>query len=1114
MHALDRNLRNKLEKAVIRAREVAEEAAKSALEQLGVEQSVSYAYLSAEQRELRRRLRSHGRQLGDKRDPITRKQEIEMLTEEVAYEHWHRMLFARFLAENQLLMFYEGKDIENAVAVSLEECEEMAKEIGYANGWELAAKLAAKMLPQIFRPESPVFEMRFSPENQKELEVVLSELVSEVFTASDSLGWVYQFWQTKKKEEVNKARNKIGARELPVVTQIFTEPYMVSFLLDNSLGAWWVRKRLNHEDFKNAVSEDELREKASLPGVPLEFLRFIKDENGYWSPAGGTFEGWPDRLSEFKVLDPCCGSGHFLVSAFLMLVLMRMELKGLSARESVDAVLNENLHGLEIDQRCVELAAFAVALMAWKYPDAGGFRELPDLQIAWCGQSVNVKKEEWLTLAEGDNILENHLEEIHNLFKDAPVLGSLINPRNSFESGDIFEKNWKNVSKLLLAKLDKKKNENDELGIVAQGMEKAFLLLSDKYHLVITNIPYLGRSKMNDKLRYFLTKEYSKADKDLALAIIKRCLQFLYETGEVYFVTSSNWTFLKRYEEFRRDLLKSKKWTLVIEMGYKSFSTQMYDFPVSLMGLKNILPCNSSSFSNLSIINENENKAKNLIQKPMINVKQHGQLSNPDSRILIEQGSQRNSLLEKFAFSKRGIVNGDNDRWLRFFWEIKSGNWRYLQTAPQFSKFFTGRDQVINWSTNGKQMLRPGIKNPTYGLNGISITRMKSLDCTLYTGEFYDQNVAVIVPHDQSNIESYWCFCNSKYFKSMLRQLDKKIGITPATFLKVPFDLEHWQKVAEEKYPDGLPKPYSDDPTQWISHGHPSQSEAPLQVAVARLLGYRWPAEMDKDMELSDEARELIIKCNDLLPYADKEGIVCIPSVRGGVSASDRLLNLLAMAYKDKDINAILSELLAAADYAGKSLDSWLRDKFFTQHIKLFSQRPFIWHIWDGLSDGFAILVNYHKLDRKNLETLIYTYLGDWIKRQKEEIIADIDGAEEKLAAAENLKKCLELILEGEAPHDIFVRWKPIHLQPIGWEPDINDGVRMNIRPFISVPDVGKKGAGILRDKPNIKWGIDRGKDTVSNPWYHIFKGERINDYHLSLDEKKRAKEEERQRRQ
>ena len=113
---------------------------------------------------------------------------------------------------------------------------------------------------------------------------------------------------------------------------------------------------------------------------------------------------------------------------------------------------------------------------------------------------------------------------------------------------------------------------------------------------------------------------------------------------------------------------------------------------------------------------------------------------------------------------------------------------------------------------------------------------------------------------------------------------------------KVPFDLDHWSRVAAERYPDGLPKPYSSDPTQWIFHGHPADSTAPLQVAMARLLGYRWPAETDRSMELSDDARAWVERSATLLPFADTDGIVCLPPVRGELAAADRLIGLLAAA--------------------------------------------------------------------------------------------------------------------------------------------------------------------------------------------------------------------------
>jgi hypothetical protein len=326
MQALDKDLRGALEKTVKAARTMAETASHAAVDQLGMSHDKPEAFLSDAERALRNRLRTHGKQLGDAREsnstnPTYGKQEVQHLVQEVAYQHWHRMLFARFLADNNLLM-YDG------VAVTIDECDALAPDEGAKSGWELAGKLAARMLPQVFKPGSPVFELTFAPEHQSELERLLKDLPDAVFKASDSLGWVYQFWQADNKERINKSEVKIGADELPAVTQLFTEPYMVAFLLHNSLGAWWATRH---------------------PGKPcpvkLDYFRTLEDG----TPAAGKFEGWPDSLADFKLLDPCCGSGHFLVAAFLMLVPMRMAAEGLSAKEAVNHVLAENIHGLELD---------------------------------------------------------------------------------------------------------------------------------------------------------------------------------------------------------------------------------------------------------------------------------------------------------------------------------------------------------------------------------------------------------------------------------------------------------------------------------------------------------------------------------------------------------------------------------------------------------------------------------------------------------------------------------------------------------------------------------------------------------------------------------------------
>jgi hypothetical protein len=283
--ALPKPLRTQLENTVKTARDVAEQAARAALAQLAVGEAKAPDYLSDDRKALRRRLRAHGRALGDAKH-INDTQEIRRLVWEVAYEQWHRMLFARFLAENGLLMWEPG------APVSLDDCRDMVDNhpdmaLGAKSQWELAGKLAAHMLPQVFKPRSPVFELSFAPEHQSALEHLLAKLPTEVFHASDSLGWDYQFWQAKRKDEVNASEVKIGADELPAVTQLFTEPYMVDFLLHNSLGAWWVTR---HPDTPCPVPLPYLRT-VPLPSMERAWERGSKSPPPVASKAGR--RPWP-----------------------------------------------------------------------------------------------------------------------------------------------------------------------------------------------------------------------------------------------------------------------------------------------------------------------------------------------------------------------------------------------------------------------------------------------------------------------------------------------------------------------------------------------------------------------------------------------------------------------------------------------------------------------------------------------------------------------------------------------------------------------------------------------------------------------------------------------------
>ena len=1126
-------LRNKLERTIIEARDGAEAGAKAALEALAVHHHEPYGHMPPEERKLRNHLRARARQLGDKQN---RKGELEIthLVWECAYEHWHRMLFARFLAENDLLI-----EPDMGVAINLEECEELAKDTA-KDLWTLASEFAQRMLPQIFRPKDPVLLVTFASEHRLKLEKLLDDLEPSVFTASDSLGWVYQFWQSKRKKEVNQSGNKIGADELPTVTQLFTEPYMVSFLLDNSLGAWWVSKVAGIREqgvgkelrpgarriLRTAKSEGEIRRFFSLPGVPLEYLRFVKQESGIWTPAAGTFDGWPEHLSELKAIDPCSGSGHFLVAAFLMLAPMRMELEGLSTRETVDAVLRENLHGLEIDKRCVELAAFALAITAWTYPRAGGYRPLPELNVACSGLGISASKEEWLALAGDNTNLRMALEELHKQFKDAPMLGSLVNPEIGLAKGSLFEHKWEEIGPLLIRALsDEKDDEKTEIGIIAHGMARSATILSRKFDWVMTNVPYLGIRKQCDFIKDYCTKYHDFAKGDIATVFLDKYLKSNISNGGCYSVVTPSAIINKDYfKSLRKQILETYSIRSIALLGPRAFDTitgEVVD--VILLTVSKIAPPKDSGFMFVDVFQGRtaDEKANGIKSINTITLQQKEQILNPDFKI--QPNSYKDeTLLIDYCDCPQGIKTGDDEKWIRRFWELSHRNkWEFCQSSSKDKQEFGGLEKVIDWSTGGFGMIRPRLDSPAVGKWAIGLSQTGQKRPVLFIGARFDSNIAPVLPKESKYLLPIWTFCSSPEFIDRLEENSRGLFTTNTALLQVPFNFEHWTKIAQDKYPKGLPKPYSDDPTQWIFHGYPAQSTEPLQVAVARLLGYRWLAELESSMELSKEARMCVNKSKSLMSLPDKDGIFCIPSVRGEETADARLRSLLTVTLGPDWSPSAEQELISATGANASILDEWLRDHFFEQHCKLFHHRPFIWHIWDGRRrDGFHALVNYHKLAEGNgkgrqlLENLTYSYLGDWITRQNEGVRRGEGGAEDRLAAALELQKRLIAIIEGEPSFDIFVRWKPIEGQPIGWEPDISDGVRLNIRPFMA-QDIsgGRKGAGILRWKPNINWSKDRGKETFHTkeqyPWFWKdgeFTGDRINDVHLSIDEKSKTR--------
>lgn len=1054
MSVLSSGLRKQLESGVLAARRAAELGARSAIENLGVFSDRKPDHVTGDAASLRNGLRAKWRQLG---------LENELLIAECAFEQWHRLLFARFLAENGLLLH---PDLN--IPVTLDECDELAGELGEPDGWSVAARFASQILPGIFRLDDPCVRIRLAPEHRIALEEILAALPVEVFTADDSLGWVYQYWQKDSKDEVNASERKVGGADLGPVTQLFTENYMVRFLLENSLGAWWAARN---------------------PESPLlkswEYLRF--DDDG--APAAGTFDGWPARVAEVTVMDPCCGSGHFLVDAFGMLWRMRAEEEGLSPVEAQDAVLRDNLFGLELDPRCVQIAMFSVAFQAWK--DGGGWRRLPTPNIACSGIPVKTPLKEWTALAKGDERLEGALAKLHVLFRDADTLGSLIEPRRAVEGGEqqsLDDVEWDEILPLIHTALSKEAPDptSDVLSADATSIARAADYLSRRYVLAATNVPYLKKGSQSPALQAFVAGRFARSKADLATVMVERW------TGAAVLslaaVTPQSWTHQPYYKLFRKAVLEESSIPILAILGTRAFASLSGEVVNALLVVLSSNRPGRICGVDVSTLGTPGEKAVGLRSSALVMTSQSSQVANPDHVVILNSTRSGIELLRASADAFIGLHMADNSRFRRGFWEVLPQEiprtWAPIQSTVNTTTLFSGRTDVAFWENDGEfHKKNPAARiqgRAAWRRRGVLISLMGELRASLYLGSLFDNNTAAIIPHDESTLPELWAFCSGDEFDVEVRRIDRSLKATNSSLVKVPFDVQRWRRVAAERFPDGLPDPWSGDPTQWLFEGRPEVSTSPLQVGVGRLLGFRWPEQPEHD---------------DLDRFADTDGIVCLPSVAGEAPAAEQLADMLAAAYGAAWNAGTLSKLLADAGSKKKTLADWLRDEFFKQHCSVFGNRPFVWHVWDGHPQGFSALVNYHRLDHKALEKLTYTYLGtDWIERQRAAVRDDEPGAEARLAAAEGLKKKLELILKGEAPYDIYVRWKPLEDQPLGWDPDLDDGVRLNIRPFLE--------AGVLRSAFNIHWKKDRGTNPDGS--------ERLNDIHLTLAEKQLARKKDR----
>lgn len=595
-----------------------------------------------------------------------------------------------------------------------------------------------KELPLLFDPNAPEVALRPSVAALKRCIALLSgtlagkgqeAVTDEVFTAPDAFGWTYQYWDTEEKDRIfEKVRTKKDAKiegtDIIPATCIYTEPYMVKFLVQNSLGALWMGMHPASQAIESWEYYVRSADRVPVANKPVADITF---------------------------LDPACGSGHFLIEAFELFYLMYLE-EGVitDAAEICASILERNLYGIDIDERAIQIAALALVMKAKEKSPSFVPRRVNLVATNIHLPNKKERLEAFLAKHPEDAQLKPALLVIFEALAHADELGSLLQIEEpvtkelqalqaKYEaSGSPAEQTalWRQMQKPVQGKLPlgvesyeawkertlARIREHFEAEATAADLSAAFFgeagvkgvslleLLSRRYDVVAANPPYLGKRKLGELVRRYLARNYKAGSEDLYSAFLHRALSLLAPGGHLAFVTMAGYAYLPPFTALRELILQQTSIEILAFLGPYAFP-EMRDHVNAIL---TITSRQQGQGGSVCIINaeEESDKARSLCQpelRAMIERQLFKRLPGCafaywfDERLLSDY-SRHNKLVETSVVSL-GLSAIDNARFYRRRWEVQIGShldsWIPLMKGGQYDKWSGPCHWAVRWRADG-----------------------------------------------------------------------------------------------------------------------------------------------------------------------------------------------------------------------------------------------------------------------------------------------------------------------------------------------------------------------------------------------------------------------------
>ena len=599
------------------------------------------------------------------------------------------------------------------------------------------------------------------------------------------IGWLYQFYNSEKKDEIFAKKERISKENVPAVTQLFTPDWIVKYMVENSLG-------------KLALESTGINEN-------------LKDNWKYYIESELDKNSEKIKIEDVKILDPAMGSGHILVYAFDLLFEMYENL-GWSTKDSVLSILKNNIYGLEIDERAGQLASFALMMKAREKFSRlfSVLKREEDFKL----NTLIIEESNSLSERVKNRIKANNLNNLNKIiedFEDAKEYGSIlkletIDKELLEREFNILKESFNNNEQgtLIFNEDELDINIEEDLELI-ESLIRQHITLVNQYETVVTNPPYMGGKGFSPKLKTYVEKNYKDSKSDLFAVFIERCNEFTKKNCYTSMITMQSWMFLSSFENLRKNIVEKTEIKTLNHLGARAFSEIGGEVVSTVAWIsQKKSPKNDGTYLRLVDYNNADLKEEEFFNKAnYFQAKQKDFEKIPGSPIAywvsdkIREIFEKNQKLGEFTESGGRIKTHNDGKYLRFFWEIKSidFNRKYFlcNRGGEFRKWYGNLESTINWSEEAKEEYKShgGMYNLKFE-NKIGITwgnvtsllpsyRIKRKDSKYNSGA-----PTIFLQNEKVDLEYLLAFLNTKFSIFCINLINPTLNSPVGEILKLP----------------------------------------------------------------------------------------------------------------------------------------------------------------------------------------------------------------------------------------------------------------------------------------------------------------------------------------